>query len=635
MSSGESVRDTLQERYVFPEEKYDTINLKHFRVIDDWIERWAEMPSIVDDEFRDNTVRKFIEFHNLDNPAVPRTEKDGAKEAHHSFTDYLYSDNILPCIASIHQWATLTGNEAALKKSSAALVFLNDAMDLLSNHAQSLDGDAGSSSSKDHKSSMSSALADLLSDTIDGNPTSLQFVSLMKIARIQARQCLWESRDAPIDDVIAPINNVPFSVRVEQALNEFAEAKSGIQLPDYFIDRLIDPETTALVISLDYNSTFNKHESYTTVELLKIVNQKLKKLTKLFKKYFPEKDIFVVINTGRPSMYAWGVVESSLEPIDALRTVALAESGGAMLKEPMSKGAAEATVNNPIQWKLQLDELRQFFASQISTTARFEEKLSMVSLEIAPKNGDENTWLHKNLEGGDVTDIWLQEQLTIYLDQAYRETVLEYAELLSEQEKLPGLSEIVDRLTKGQDGIAQTADDISPEMLEVVKEIFERNQTALPERIDTLKKKIEVLRLMREGLVVKFNQTAGFADVMLEHQNKLSGLMLAMRKRGHLPSQIAAIHVGDAKVDIMPEEKDEQNREIPENEGADDVLVVGVNNSSADLINHIEKRATHGYRTARKSAAGVIDLFEGLIKMLPYASAKKGRVFPIITVPER
>lgn len=623
---GEAVIDTLNEPYVFPGEPYESIHLQDFLVVTPWRERWEQMPPVVDNAFRDRVVRKFINFHNLENPEVPSDDKDGAKEAHHSFTDYLFSDDILPCITQIHEWAQKTGNEKALRKSSATMVFLNDALDLLSEYSRSLEPDTDTVEEINGKTNESAALANLLSENVDAHQTSFQFLTLMKIARIQARQCLWEFKDEPVDTFVEPVNGKTFHERSMHALSQFTEAKQGIKVPDYFINRLMDPSVRALVISLDYNSTFNTHESFTATELLKKVNQKLKRLSRDFKKYFPEKDIFIIINTGRSSIYAWAVIEASLEPIKALRSIAIVEAGGAELKEGMTKGIAEANVDNPAQWKQELEEIKTHLASIITTKVRFEDKLSMVSMEVAPRNGDGSTWMHKTTKAEPVTDTWIQEQLTKYIENTLKNTSEEYTRLLKEQITVPEtgdtIREILTNLPQvGPDGEPGTKDDISSELLQRIKEIISEHTSEIKERIDLLSNKIQVLQHMRKNLVVRFNRTAGFVDIMLKHQNKLSGMMHALKKRGYTPDEIVALHVGDAMVDVMPNENDEFDIPIPGNKGANDVLEIGVANSSNEFRKHVKSRGDRGHMTARPSASGVIDILAGLNKA--FVAAKK------------
>lgn len=608
---------TILQPYSFPEGKFASMNPDDFAVLHKYFERWNSMDKIVNMEYRNGVIDKFVEFHNLYNQENP-TMHLGAREAYHSFTEYLYSDNVLPSLVMMHEWASITKNEEALKKSSAALVVLNDALDRLNKYADTQQPELDLASGRVRKLSKSAALARLMSESIDAKPATIEFLTLMKIARLEARQCIWEYKDAPVDFYISPITGIKYSEFAQAAIEEFKEAKNGIAVPQSFIERLQNTDTKAIVISLDINSTFNTHESFTNTQLLGKVNELIKKFTQTCKLNYPEKDVFIVLNTGRPAPYFWGAVELGLEPIDALRMIGLAESGGAELQTGMERGIALPNVENPAQWKLELDGIKKHISTLTTTPIRFEDKLSMVSLEVAPPNAEQGNWIHSTVTGEPMSDTVIQKQLSEYLYTSLRDTWGEYHKLLQEQS---GIAEIDKQFNdfirrtpeSGPDGVRGTSDDLPRELFESIKGILDTHSGEIPERLKYLHGKIETLTQMKDNLVVKFNATAGFVDIMMKHQNKYSGLMRALKKFGYTHKNTVTMHVGDAAVDIMPSELDEHAIPIEENRGADEVYVVGVQNSSQALREHIASREDKGYITARKSASGLIDILEGLI----------------------
>lgn len=618
---------TLLEPYSFPEGKFTSIDTDDFAVLTPWFEKWSHMNQVVDREYRSEVIQKFIDFHNLDNPVNESPKIDGAKETHHSFTDYMYSDHVLPSLVMLHEYATIAHDEEALKKSSAALVFLNDAIDLLNNYAETQDPEVDIHSGQRVQLSRSGALARLMSETIDAKPKTNQFLTLMKIARLEARQCLWEYQNAPVDHFVNPlIEGLSFADQSRLAINEFIEAKNGIDIPDSFVEQLIDPKTKALVLSIDINSTFNTHESFTNVELLKKVNDLLRKLTKSFKLTFSDtKRMFIVLNTGRPAGYFWGAVELGLNPIPEVRMIGVAENGGAEVQSGMQQGIATANVENPKQWEFELEEIEKHISSLVTPPARFEKKLSMVAMEVKARNGhgDELMWKHTAPDGEIVTDEWIRKDLAKYFTETLLSVETDFNKLRDESKDFPEIETLLSGLSPaGNDAKLGTLDDVSNETINTLREMVEEHSREILERINILKQRQNTLRFMQENIVVKFNPTAGFVDIMMKNQNKYSGLMHALRKYGYMPNDVATVHIGDAAVDIMPSEVDEFGNPIPVNEGADDVLVIGVHNSSQELRNHIAKRGNRGYLTARDAASGVVDILEGFIVAVSKARTK-------------
>ncbi len=611
---------TILEPYSFPEGNFASLDTDDFAVLHKYFERWNAMKPTVDMEFRNGVIEKFIEFHNLYNPEEPNVRL-GAREAHHSFTEYLYSDNVLPSLVMIHAWASITKNEDALRKSSAALVVLNDALDRLDKYAETQQPEMDVLTGTVRKLNKSAALARLMSESIDAKPATIEFLTLMKIARLEARQCLWEYQHAPVDSYISPIAGIPFKDFSHDAIEEFKEAKNGIALPQSFFEQLQDKDTKAIVISLDINSTFNTHESFTNSQLLGKVNELIKKFTRTCKLYYPDKEVFIVLNTGRPAPYFWGAVELGLEPIQELRMIGLAESGGAEVQTGMERGIALPNVENQAQWKIELDGIKRHLSSLVQKPIRFEEKLSMVSMEVAPPNAEYGNWLHTSHDGVEVSDEWIQKQLSEYIFTTLHDTWEEQKNLLREQTGIEEVVKFVSELpVAGPDGIKGTSDDMPEDKLATIKSYLQEHSNEIPERLLYLHAKIETLTSMRDNLVVKFNQTAGFVDIMMKHQNKYSGLMRALKKFGYTYKNTIKVHVGDAAVDIMPPELDEHASPIEDNKGAGDVYVIGVHNSSEALRKHIAERGDRGYITARKSASGLIDIFEGLINAVEFGS---------------
>ena len=177
-------------------------------------------------------------------------------------------------------------------------------------------------------------------------------------------------------------------------------------------------DSKTLVLSIDWNSVWNMRESYANSHIIALTTETIKKLSIDFLKKFPDKEIFFVMNTGRPADYAWGVIEA-LSVVKELRIIGLAESGGVILKTGMTKGETEVAVNNPKQWEAQLRALRRHLLSKVKNhlDVHIEPKKSMLSIKLAEKDVTEGPWLHQNSAGEPISPEWIAHEMRNFLIQ--------------------------------------------------------------------------------------------------------------------------------------------------------------------------------------------------------------------------
>jgi hypothetical protein len=219
---------------------------------------WQEidLKTTVTPEFRRTVIDEYIEFHNIANGNI------GEKHAHNTFTDGVYSRHNLPAVSAVHSWALQNGDGKAEQSAAIAIYTLHSALKHFRDFAT------------DNELSPRLAFADMRASAFRGNPNYTVFLGLMNIARIAAAQCLKNNldimpRDIPI--IVGKSNPDTFWHRATHALAEFFESEEGFDMGPDFAERLRDPNTRAIVVSVDINSTLNVAESYSNLQYLEAV----------------------------------------------------------------------------------------------------------------------------------------------------------------------------------------------------------------------------------------------------------------------------------------------------------------------------------------------------------------------------
>ncbi|MBU1323405.1 HAD family hydrolase [Patescibacteria group bacterium] len=545
-------------------------------------------------------VGKFVEFQNLEN-ADP-----GQKEGHTTLTNLLYSDALLPLVSAIDSFGKIHNDPGAIRDANTALFFLNEALDIIFHNQRHIDN-------------LVATFTRMQTEAVQGISSDLQdFFTLIKIAKISAVETIQKHGDKTI--ILNP--NIPIPKGVEKgsftdlknfALAEF-ESEKGTTFPEDFGERLKQSKT--LAVSLDWNSVWNQSESYANGYLIAVTSTLLRNLADNFHLTFPDKEIYFVINTGRPALYAWGVVEA-LHAIKELRAFGLAESGTVILKEGMHSGDFTLTLSlikgefvpEPHEWKEELQTILRTLQSGLKPSVRLhnENKESSLALKIAAKNSPENHWLHQDQNDETITPNYVKK----HLDSYFASTITQTKKLLRQTIAIASSKRLETILSMGEDMKAGTADDLSPQQLSALERTFSQFQEFSWEGAQKLTRRLKVLRYMQEKLVTKYNPTAGFLDIVHADINKYSSLRLVLEQLGFSPEESVVIHIGDSSSDNMPEEKTGKG-EI--NEGADDVYLVGVGNSSPGYKETIEKRKprNRGIIIPRKTILGLMDMIVGI-----------------------
>lgn len=555
-------------------------------------------------------VGKFVQFQNLENADL------GQKEGHTALTNFLYSDALLPLVSAIDSFGKLHNDIEAIRDANTALFFLNEALDIIFHH-------------RHHKDNLVATFTRMQTEAVQGISSDLQdFFTLMKIAKIAAVETIQKHRDKPI--ILNPKIPIPKGVEKRSFINlkNFAlaefESEKGTTFPEDFAGRL--KQAKVLVVSLDWNSTWNQSESYANGYLIAVTSTLLRNLADNFHLTFPDKEIYFVINTGRQAGYAWGVVEA-LQAIKELRAFGLAESGAVILKKGMQSGEFDLALSltkgefipEPHEW---IEELQTFLKTlhshlQPDDKLHNEKKELSLALKIAAKGPQENQWLHHDQNGETITPDYVRKHLDLFFASALSQTkkLLRQTIAISSSKLFSQGISVFQRLetilSMGEDTKADTADDLSPQQLTALEKTFSQFQEYSWEEAQKHTRRLKVLKYMQEKLVTKYNPTAGFLDIVHTDINKYSSLILVLEQLGFSPEESVVIHIGDSSSDNMPEVKTGKG-EI--NEGADDVYLVGVGNSSPGYKETIEKRKVRnrGIIVPRTTILGLMDMIVGI-----------------------
>lgn len=544
----------------FRSEKTQKENIHFDAQLRDWLKAQMETEPIGTSAFRDRVQKKFQEFAEI------KSEHTGEHEAHNNLANFLYSSTALQALMELHSYSETSGDTDILNDTSTSLLLLEYALKMLD---QNSDGSADTT--------VEGRLAQMQNRMLEGDFTLPAFLRLMNHARETTSTALSRHGE-----------KVPEAQEtVQKALKEFKETEHGITFDESFQEQLNDPNTKALVLSLDYNSTWTRSESFAHSMLIAKAIAELEELSQQFKATYPDKELYAVINTGRPGMYAWGVIEA-LSPIRALRKIALAESGGVYLKEGMAEGKMEVAVEHAVEWGDELDRIKMFFLKQMRNrnTITVEPKNSMLSIQIAQREKDGGEFLHTDTTNQSINDNWFDEKTKNYFNNRYIELRQE-RQMLSEQ-----LAAIEPSEAEGEP-----------------KESVQRLEEHLRGEIAELDRLLTITQEIQQQLVVQFNPTAGYVDIGHRDLNKYSTLKNQLAKRGIAPNESLIVHIGDSNNDKMPTQ---QTGAGENNDGAEQVFLVGVSDSANSLKQAVEERGPRGVMTARESILGLLDMFKGI-----------------------
>ena len=569
------------------------------RIINSWAE--IDPAEAVDGAFCQLVIEEYVHFHNLQNGETV------GKHIHNTMTDGLYSRHNLPALAVLHRVAQEKNDPDMKRSAGMALFSLHSSMVFINDYAIA------------HHCSLSEALANMRAGITRGETDLTTFFGLMGYARKFAALAIYANIDnVPHDTVIQIGKSTPdtWYHRAGHALGEYIESETGFELGRQFRERLFDPHVKVLLLSVDVNSTLNVAESYANVQYLEAFLAQLKKLADKFHLQFPEKQMFVVLNTGRPSFYAW-CASDLLACIPEMRQFHVAESGGVIVHVEGSGIRKEVAVDNSRLWREQLDGLKAHLLQRMHDHGSdiFEEKMSMLSVQIAQKQEEGGQLLLTTNEGQPVTAEWIQEQKEIYLRETARLLNLRIKTILEQLEAVPEAQKYLERLSSGPDGASGTDDDMPLKVLEVLRAELVNAPEYRTAELNWLRDALETIRIMEKKLVAVFNATAGYVDIFHRDLNKFSTVMRQLKNMGYRKEEILFVHVGDSATDIIPTEQTEEG-EV--NEGAREAFLIGVQNSSQNLRDtiYLRRLSGHGGVTARREILGVIDVVLGITNML-------------------
>jgi len=521
--------------------------------------------SFINLQERQQIVDDFVGFHNLENASK------ATQAGHNLWTNGIYSDKLLPLVAIIHQYGLDNENPQTISTSEDALMHLDAALNILS--LQSKTDNLANTLPLLHNTAVS-----------QGGSLFQGFYTHMANARTRSIECIETHLKNGLFDNPDDIEHA------QAAIQEHEQTQKGLRFPIEFIEQI--QKTKALVLSLDWNSTFNINESWGNPHLISRFSSLIHLLSQRFHQIFPEKDLFVIINTGRPGLYAWAAIES-LSPIADVRQIGIAESGGIVLQEGITSSEFVVAVDHPQIWKKELSNLKTHLFSKIDNateSVHVEPKDSMLSIKIANKNtSPDRSMLHhtKGITSQPITPEWINKATQEFI-----------------HDRLEDLQKQIKNLTitiKHDDQDNNDNDD--------------GNQTALTNHLAKLNKNLQVIETMESKLVCDYNPTAGYIDIRNSDLNKYSTILRELAKRNIAPEQATVIHVGDSSTDLIPEDQTGSG-EI--NQGADNVMLIGVANSSENLRKAIARRHTphRGKLTFRPSILGLMDTILGLTNAL-------------------
>jgi hypothetical protein len=525
---------------------------------------------------------------------VPANETNGAAYEHAALMKTLYPRDFLVLLGTIFDLKQ-TDDIDALEKKERALITLKAVIQMIEEVVEM------------EEITPYEAFSLLYSQWTESNHNIIEKIEEAKKAAIDCISYFEKINKSFASKRYAGVSGL---LMADTALSEHNELEKGMELSAEFKEKLIDKKTKVVVVSLDFNSTLNMHESYATPPLLHMrYRAQVDKFVLKFRRMFPDKKLVIVINTGRPGDYVWGVIEASSSSMRENREVAFAESGGAMLDKGV-KGKKCPTIEvHPSEWKLELDNIRDFLLGNISEQeVTVEPKLSMLSIKI----DQQNEKCHTAVDGTVVTPAWMKSMLRQYFRAALNllDTELKYLvdQLVLMNPDAKGYGTSLIQAFRNED-IGQKKQALAK--FQPLAILFNPIQVT---QLDKIVRRLDVLEEMfyKNLLEVKYNPTAGFVDIGHKYVNKYSSLMKFIRETKKVKTEeILFVQVGDSNTDIIPTEKTGPGEP---NEGADDAFLVAVSNCSESLHESMENRSRsgRGMWTYNESIMGVTAFFKGL-----------------------
>jgi len=355
-------------------------------------------------------------------------------------------------------------------------------------------------------------------------------------------------------------------------------------------------------------------ESWANTYLIAILTNWIGRLADHYDK---KKKIFIVINTGRPAQFAWGVIQS-LTPNPCLHSMVIAESGNIIITD-VERGTMSVLIENPEQWKQGLDALHSFLSNQVDpfTPLTIEPKKAVLSVKLANQNTpntQDAQWICRTKDGQTVSPVWINRQIQQFITNGISSLKKDLREI-KERPEYRILKDILKQLleTEAENILSATLgpSKLTPQLLEKLTLALKPQQLDLIIRNKETNYSLQTLRLMKRVLVAIYNPTAGFIDVGDRRKNKYSAIVQAMKMVECTPKQFAKVHVGDSKADSLPKINSGPGEE---NDDVENVLLVGVGNSQEDFRAEVLERAAKGkgLLMCGDSILGLIALIKGL-----------------------
>jgi len=596
----------------------------------DYLRLWETLmhpdnPCPISAEQRQIIVDKYIAFDNMENSGV------GPKASHVTYVKFLCPKTILPALCAIHQNALETNNPVNLRRAAMALIIFNQALDILQPpnpnretelnnvkmRASQLHTSEGFVYSYPPEHQLSERFAEIRLQAGDGSSNDLNRLQvLIYLAKKTAAELIsanLDRSDIKLDPAIPLPRQIKpggFQKLAELALDEYLESEQGVTFPSFLSEEVKKSE--AVFLSVDFNSVMNVDETWANTLLLAHTIEYFNQLSLVFQKTFKgTKQLYAILNTGRPKDFAWGVLQT-LSPIKNLNTLGVAEGGRVILSD-LIKGTMEITLENHPLWKAELDSLQKHLLSKIKNSGKviIEPKHTVLSISLASPNTletPEAKWHHQDQKNQPVNPKWINKEIFSYLQEQQIRITNQLAELDRNLQLLPALQAKVNN-------IPGTLADFDEETIELLQKDLNVTESAWFSSKRKFSHRLKTIQLMQETLNGKYNPTAGYIDIGDRTSNKYSALVYAMRKQGINPGNTVTIHVDDSDAGLLTET---QSGVGEANESVEKVILVGVANSKGKFLDQVKKRAENGrgLLTYGDATLGLLAVIKGLVLLI-------------------
>lgn len=558
---------------------------------------------------RDSVVAHFIRFDNLfDND-------EEAKVGHKTFAYGIYPPDILPVVGTIMDHASKSlgdqKSQRAIFSSLEAVEALSRALGVIDEYKGNLEEKTGRPYSQRTAFAAMRQEADEHGDNFFG-----LFLRQMGEARKKAIRTIQTFENIVPSDTTVRVgrhNRKKFDAVVSHILTAEEESKNGVHFSPVFSEKLNDPNTKVVIVSIDLSSTLIATETHGSKHWVGVINDQLIRIAgEFYERYGDTKQLVVAFNTGMDASYLRGVTEVAFDPTAHMRVMGLAEMGGVVVTyAPNGKEKIEVTVKNQNLYKEQLRALEKHIVFLIKEDVTTHQKQSMVSIAIARRLKDGGEFLHTAKANGAVVDErWIEQQVQLYLQETSTRLTHDLATMSLAAEVLN--QDLVERVTNtlveigvaGKDGVLGTSDDLPNDVVEAIQTAFARGNHALSNDIARLGDQIKMVRTLLENLQIKFNAVAGYVDIKLPFDKISSLFTQTMKMYGVTPDQMMVIHHGDSVVDIGQ----------PVDGGT--VFIVGMANSVPEFAEYVRGRDEFGVMTERVATFGLHDALTGIERVI-------------------